>query len=91
MKTISVTKEEIKYLLEKSFEEGYSGYLDLKNEVVSDIINEFLINKELKMPDLSKDASQPFSSYPLSLSDIYLNNIQLSTTTTTTENYSDLI
>jgi hypothetical protein len=45
---ISISKEDMIALLEKSFEEGYNGYLDMKNDSVNLIFEEY-INK-LKSP-----------------------------------------
>lgn len=43
---INLTKEDLLNLLKKSFEEGYSGFLDLKEEVVHDILDKYLKNNE---------------------------------------------
>ena len=45
---INLTKEDLLNLLKKSFEEGYSGFLDLKEEVVRNILDEYLKTKDNK-------------------------------------------
>lgn len=45
---INVTKEEILRLLAKSFEEGYAGYLDLREDCVNSILEDFLNSNNIK-------------------------------------------
>ena len=64
---INLTKEDLLNLLKKSFEEGYSGFLDVKEEVVHNILDEYL-----KTKDNEQD------SYSTTTQDYY-NNITLTT------------
>ena len=64
---INLTKEDLLNLLKKSFEEGYSGFLDVKEEVVHNILDEYLKNKDNEQ-----------DSYSTTTQDYY-NNITLTT------------
>lgn len=51
---ISISKEDMITLLEKSFEEGYNGYLDMKKDRASSIFEEHINKLNLQRPQFSE-------------------------------------
>jgi len=64
---INLTKEDLLNLLKKSFEEGYGGFLDLKEEVVHGILDEYLKNNE-QHPSLSTTTQDYYNNITLTTS-----------------------
>jgi hypothetical protein len=50
MNQIVVSKEQMINLLNKSFESGYNGYLDMKEDCVNSIFNEYLESQKVSLP-----------------------------------------
>ena len=48
---ISISKEDMITLLEKSFEEGYNGYLDMKKDSASSIFEEHINKLNIQKPN----------------------------------------
>lgn len=64
MNNIIISRDDIVKLLEKSYEQGYDGYLDLKDDCVLEILNNYLISKKPTMPYLNPSSSSLTVSNP---------------------------
>jgi hypothetical protein len=64
MNSIIISRDDIVKLLEKSYEQGYDGYLDLKDDCVLEILNNYLISKKPTMPYLNPPSSSLTVSNP---------------------------
>jgi uncharacterized protein YehS (DUF1456 family) len=65
---INLTKEDLLNLLKKSFEEGYSGFLDVKEEVVHNILDEYLKNKDNEQDSYSTTTQKYYNNITLTTS-----------------------
>ena len=95
MNSIIISRDDIVKLLEKSYEQGYDGYLDLKDDCVLEILNNYLISKKPTMPYLNPLSSSLTVSNPNESilngpyagsyhGESYASNSSISTTTTST-------
>lgn len=51
MSEILISKKDMVDLLEKSFEDGYNGYLDMKEDCTNKILNNYLSSKPMVIKD----------------------------------------
>lgn len=89
---ILISKDDIIKLLERSYEQGYDGYLDIKSDCVKEILNDYLCSKNVPAPYLNSSSlsvnndsilNDPYSAiYPNLLSHISAT----SSSTTSTNN-----
>lgn len=84
---ILISKEEIINLLNKSFEEGYGGYLELKEDCVASILDSYLHSQQETQKKLCENSYQiSLSSSEIGLPNyetsghIFLNSENLNTT-----------
>lgn len=84
---ILISKEEIIDLLNKSFEEGYGSYLELKEDCVASILDSYLSKQEAAQKEIYSNSYQiSLSSPPINIPDyetsgnIFLNSENLNTT-----------
>lgn len=71
---ITLSKEELKNLLLLSFENGYEGYLDTKEDCVNFLLNNFLENKNDKNTKISLSSSDFYTCYTNDMNLHYLPN-----------------
>jgi hypothetical protein len=64
---INLDKKDVLFLLDRSFELGYNGYLDLKKEIINDLLDEFLINKEKIKEEEDCVAYCGFPTFPVTM------------------------
>jgi hypothetical protein len=50
---ISISEDELRRLLEDSFEQGWGGYFDLKDECVDKILKDFLSRRSIENNSLT--------------------------------------
>jgi hypothetical protein len=82
MENLIINKNQLFELLCKSYEEGYNGYLELRDDYVNSLINNYLSSKQsLEFGDISLNSSP--ASY--STTEIIASNETVSMNTISTE------
>lgn len=95
MNQITISKEDLLKLLDKCFEEGYSGYLDLKEDCINSMLEGYLSSKnlvyscaynpniyQLQLPGIDNIGGQ----YDVSRNSLFRSNEVVTTTSTNPHN-----